>query len=126
MSRLQRAVEQAKLVQPAFKMGVRMWAGIWHATKLIASGAASSKTHPLQARFATDPTRIFMHAEIAALAAYQRRLRVDSTTPKLSDCLMIVARVKKDGSIGLAKPCEGCQLALIEFEIGEIEWTEET
>src|ERR1041385_5956239 len=103
---------------PTGRCNVRMWAGIWYGKKLIAEGFASSKSHPLQLKFSNRFYKIFVHAEIAALADYLRKLKINSSIPDLRYCIMTIARVKKDNSAGLAKPCGTCQAAILEFGIG--------
>lgn len=64
------------------------------------------KTHPLQARYATkagSPHKIFLHAEIAAIAR----------CPDISKAYRIlVTRYNKFGNPMLAKPCPVCQSAI--------------
>lgn len=91
-------------------------------------GMNSYKTHPLQARFATNEESIHIHSEIAAiqnaikyLARQSGRHYKDVTD--LSRWSMSVARVLKDGSPAMACPCEGCWRAISTFRIGDVRWT---
>jgi len=62
------------------------------------------KTHPWQGKLAKKvgfPERVFLHAEIAALI----KAREDVHT-------LVVARVLKDGTPAMAKPCPVCQEAI--------------
>jgi deoxycytidylate deaminase len=85
--------------------------------RLISTGKNSYiKTHPVQARYAKKaglPNKVYMHAELDAL------LRARGTKVHK----MVVIRIGKDGSYMKAKPCEGCQLALKDFGVREIEHT---
>lgn len=83
--------------------------------KIIAQGINQRKSHPLQAKFSNHPESIYLHAEIAAL--------VDARSENLTGATMYVARVLKDGTPALAKPCKGCQKALISFGLKDVIWT---
>lgn len=76
-----------------------------------------NKTHPLQAHFASnvgEPSRIFLHAEIAALI----RLPKNSKPYKI-----VVSRFLKNGQPANASPCRVCQAALKHWNIFKIEHT---
>lgn len=81
-------------------------------------GFNQRKTHPLQAKFGRTEHHIHLHAEIDALRwALKAGEKVEGSS-------LYVARVYKNGNVGLAKPCEGCQDALMHFGIKNVEWTE--
>lgn len=82
-------------------------------------GWNSYKSHTLQARFAKNPEQICIHSEIAAIA---KALRFTKGKP-LYKYNLYVARLLADGSTGIAKPCAGCQSAILEFGIKQVEWT---
>ena len=88
--------------------------------KPLAVGLNSYKTHPLQARFARRKGSVCLHAEIDAIQNFVRKYGVE----KLSKCTLYVARVKKSGERVIAKPCKGCQRAIMAFDIGNVVWTE--
>lgn len=76
-----------------------------------------NRTHPIQAYFANsvgEPSRIFLHAEIAALVKIKK-----SDKPYR----IFISRFRKDGSSGLAKPCSVCAAALKHWGIKEIGYT---
>ncbi len=81
-------------------------------------GLNSYKSHPLQYRFSRDAERSCIHAEVAAKAC-RNGPYVD-----LSSYTMYVARVLRDGTPGLAKPCMYCWGCIEEFGVGRVEWTE--
>lgn len=83
-------------------------------------GFNQRKSHPLQKKFGRNECAIHMHAEISAIVHALRRYHSD----ELSDSIMYIARAKADGSAGLARPCSGCQKAIIEFNLGEVYYTE--
>ena len=73
------------------------------------------KTHPIQAAYANKvkrPTKIYLHAEIAALIKCRKKPHT-----------IIVSRFLKDGSMALAKPCPVCQLALKEAGVKKVCYT---
>jgi tRNA(Arg) A34 adenosine deaminase TadA len=94
---------------------------------VVTMGQSQYKTHPLQARFASHPDRIYLHAEIDAIAKALRWI----TPETLSKCELHIARAKEYRNIesrwrgpGLAKPCTGCARAIAAFGIKKVIWTE--
>lgn len=75
------------------------------------------KTHPIQAKYANlvgEPKKILLHAEIhALLAAGDRQVH-----------RIHVARFTADGTTRLAKPCKICQLAIADWGVKEVTYTE--
>ena len=104
-----------KSTTPDFKMGCVVTNRRGH---LISTGVNSmTKTHPTQAKYAAklgDPDKIFLHAEIHALV----RCKGEAHT-------LYVARVKKNGSIGLARPCPICYHACKVAGVKKIVYTDE-
>jgi tRNA(Arg) A34 adenosine deaminase TadA len=85
----------------------------------LLSRAANSyvKTHPLQAFYAKragKPHAIYLHAEIACLL-------LAGTVPVHT---LYVERYHADGSPALAKPCPICQLAIADWNIPHVEYTQ--
>lgn len=78
------------------------------------------KTHPLQARFSSRPGAIYLHAEVDAIVNALRY----HTLSDLDGSALYVARVLKNGQPALAKPCAGCQRAIVHFGIQHVEWTQ--
>lgn len=75
------------------------------------------KTHPLQAWYARrlgEPTKIFLHAELAAII----KCRKATSASRIA-----VFRYGKDGTPRNARPCRICTQAIKEFGIKEIEYT---
>jgi len=84
--------------------------------RVLATGVNSRKSHPMQSRFAKQCGRddkIFLHAEISALI----RCRGEGHT-------LYVGRWRKDGAIGLARPCPICFGAIIDAGIRQVVYTE--
>lgn len=89
--------------------------------RIISSGFNSTKTHPLQKkcnreRFSED-TMHTLHAEISALLPLIKE-DVDFSKVKL-----YVYRTRKDGSLGLARPCDGCMHLIRTLGIKDIFYT---
>jgi len=64
------------------------------------------KTHPLQAHHAERvglPEKVYLHAEIAAIVRCKNLKRAHK---------ILVSRVLRDGSLGIAKPCPVCASAI--------------
>lgn len=109
---LLKAVELAK--KNPIKGLPRLSALIYDKKRLVAVGYNSLTTHPLQARFRSHPSRIHLHAEVAAIVAAKQN--VEGMT-------MYVARVLKNNEPALAMPCIDCQRALAAFNLKDVFWT---
>ncbi len=88
--------------------------------KIIAFGFNSYKSHPLQKKFGRNEKAICLHAEIDAIKNALKRVKISD----LKRATLYVARIKKDGTIGMAKPCTGCQRAIVAFGIKQVIFTE--
>jgi tRNA(Arg) A34 adenosine deaminase TadA len=88
--------------------------------RIIATGLNSRKTHPMMQRFTDNHLKVCLHAEIAAITNALKT----HTEKQLKGSQIFVARVLKDGSRGIAKPCAVCQKALDEYGITSVYWTE--
>ncbi len=99
--------------------GARVAARLYHRGKLVSTGLAQYKTHPRQAKI--NALRPYLHAEIDCLLR-AARMGFDSW----DRAELYVARAKKDGSPGLAKPCPVCQTLIEEFGVGKVYWTDKT
>lgn len=112
--------------------GVRRMSGakiaallVYKNTNIIAWGQNQEKTHPLQAQFAKNKEAIYLHAEIDAIRNMLRQLDPD----EMRHCTLYIARAKytddskKEMIFGEAKPCTGCEAAIIAFEIKRVVYT---
>lgn len=98
--------------------------------KILAIGYNSTKTYPIQKKYnqfrkfsRIDKTTHngFIHAEMMCLQK-TKYLKIN-----WEDVVLYVARIKVDGSQGLAKPCPACIKAIKERGVGTIYYTlEET
>lgn len=86
--------------------------------RLLSVGRNSyTKTHTMQAKAAKatgNPSRVFLHAEVAALV----KLKDWSRAHK-----MVITRYKKDGTEGLSKPCAACMHVIRQSSIKLIQHT---
>lgn len=85
--------------------------------RLLSVGTNSYvKTHPLQAKYAKKANteyKVYLHAEIAAL------IKAKGKVHKL-----VISRLGSDGRFLPSKPCPICQMAIEDFGVAEVEYTE--
>lgn len=86
--------------------------------KSVYFGRNRRKSHPLQAKFGNTPDSIYLHAEMDAIVNAIR----DGADLRWAS--LYVARVLRTGGVALAKPCAGCQRAIVHFGIENVEWTQ--
>lgn len=89
--------------------------------KVVSVGMNRRKSHPMQKQYGITSHSIWLHAEIDCL---KRVIRTHSPE-EIADMTMYIARVSKRGFPMLAKPCSGCQRALEDFGIKQVNWTED-
>lgn len=87
---------------------------IYNKKTIVSQGFNSRKTHPLTLKFGKHSDAICIHAELAALIGAKQ---------DVTGMNMAVARVLKNGTPALAKPCEGCFRAIISYGIADVIWT---
>lgn len=80
-------------------------------------GYNSRQTHPLAKKFGRHEDAICLHAEVDAIR------RACAAGDDCRGASLSVARVLRTGQTAMAKPCEGCQRAIISFQIKEVDWT---
>lgn len=103
----------------------RIASAIVYRKEIIGLGVCRKHSHPLQKRFARNPESIYIHAEVDAIRNVLRKY-----SPKVlrSSTLIVVRQKFLDNTKscfvdGLAKPCEGCQEAILYYKIPQVEWT---
>lgn len=94
----------------------KLGAAIFAKKRLISVGANNAKTHPLS-RFYGRPVTV--HAEMQAI------IRAKNVVESLEGMVLIVARIKRNGEIGMARPCSGCQAIIRQNGIKEVWYTTE-
>lgn len=93
--------------------------------RVISYGNNYMKTHPFQVKYSRNPESIFLHAEVNAIKNALRCIEVDD----LLDCTLYICRQKYSASDkksmidGMAKPCDGCMKAIVEFGIKKVVYT---
>lgn len=109
----------AQTLPPA--ANARIAASIWDGNLYLDDGYNSLKTHPFQKKYGKNENCIHLHAEINAICNATRTLASGS----LKGCTMVVVRAKKASPRGpwvwgMARPCEGCQRAIVAFGIKNV------
>lgn len=84
---------------------------------ILSYGFNQYKTHPLQKTFASNPHRLHLHAEIAAIVNASRR------GYSLEGATIFLARILKNGDPAPIHPCPGCAGALHHYGIASIHHT---
>ncbi len=74
-----------------------------------------SKSHPLQQKYCDHDHALGLHAEVHSCLGV--------SLPELNGANMYVARVLRDGTLALAKPCRVCQRFLISVGIRKVTYT---
>lgn len=95
---------------------IRMGAVIALKNGIIAFGCNQEKTHTLAKRYSRSDHMSHMHAELDAILHALHHLSEDG----MKDCTIYVCRVKADGSLGLAMPCENCQKLISRYRIKRV------
>ena len=123
MSRKSRVFDNLKKVAMATPKVAnhRHASAIVYRNRIISYGINSYKSSPFQKRFSANEHHIFLHAEIACIKNCLRNLAVDD----LKHCSLYVCRTRQDGSFGMSKPCGGCQMAIAEFGLKNVYYTDE-
>lgn len=96
-----------------------MGAAIVYKGDIVGLGYNNLKSHPFALKFSKHPEAIFLHAEIAAIHNAMKIL----TNEELSKCDLYILRYKSNRTLGLAKPCEGCMKAIVQFGIKKVFYT---
>src|SRR5574343_295317 len=115
----------AQDVSPVSK--ARICAALVYKNKIISYGFNQSKTHPMAVKYGKHPEANQLHAEIHCIRNAINKYGVDV----LKKCTLIVSRAKKNNEIdgylwGMAKPCSGCEAAIVEFGIPIVVYTTNT
>ncbi len=94
-------------------------------SKVVNASPNLEKTHPMQAHLnrlrGFDPmssgTRNTLHAEIATL------LKSRDLDIEWNKSMLFIARLKKNGDLGLARPCNACMGLIKQYGIKNIYYT---
>jgi len=86
--------------------------------QILSIRSNSYKTHPRMVKLSRSAQwgskKIFLHAEVAALVSSQNKVHT-----------IIIARMRRDGSLAIARPCPICQLAIKEAKVKKVYFTNE-
>ena len=122
MSRISRMLDAATAVALASpgvggrnKNNFRVGAVLFHGKQILAARNNELKTHPLLTRFSAFP---FKHAETNCIICIGFNASHGSS--------LAVSRVKRDGSVALAKPCAACQAIIKKAGIRRVFYTTDT
>lgn len=105
--------------------GSRISASIVIKNQVVAFGGNSNRSHPFQARFASNESAIFLHAETSCIYNALKVVSVED----LEYSTLYIARIKFTGprkrsmEWGLSKPCVGCQRAILTYNIRNVVYT---
>jgi len=109
-------IEALNIAKQSFQFRARMGSIITDKKgKIISQGFNVRKTHPFQQFYANkthNREKVFLHAEMSALVKCREHPHT-----------IYVGRLRKDGSIGNAKPCPICLMAIIESGVKRIVYT---
>lgn len=100
----------------------RLAAGLVYKNEFISFGFNKIKSHPFQKRFGKNPMAIYLHAEIDCI----RNATKQTSNDIISKSTLYVSRMKFEDSTrtnmtqGLACPCQGCQKAIVAFDIKKV------
>ena len=107
---------QAIDVEPV--KSARLSAAVVIKNNIVSLGNNSYRTHPFQAKYGKNPEAICLHAEVKAIRNALNHIDAND----MRKATMMVYRVKKSNNTkraewvdGLAKPCDGCMGAILEF-----------
>lgn len=88
----------------------------------VAFGHNKCKTSPFQEFHNPEDYDVYTHAETDAIKNAIKRIPFK----KFHKATIYVVRVKKDGSVGMAKPCmKGCSQAIEAYNIGRVVYSTE-
>ena len=105
--------DEASLIGPS-----RHAAALVIKNKIICTGVAQMKTHPIMKRFSKSEKKITIHAEIDAILKGIKILGED-----LSACSLYVLRLSRGNNVSMSKPCPICQKAIEAFGITQVYWS---
>lgn len=94
-------------------------AAIVHKGKILSVGVNQNKTHPIMSSFSRREEALNLHAELDAI---QKALKL-YPREQFKQFELYSLRLDSDGRLANAKPCQGCQGAIITFEIGSVWYT---
>lgn len=126
-TKIKRRFEIAKKAAMKSDFRVQVGCAVYYKNKLIAIGASTNKTSPLQKKY--NVFRKFdrnsgncldkAHAEIIALSKIKKK------NINMSEVVFYVVRVCKSEMLSMARPCPACTMALMDAGVRKIFYTTE-
>ena len=107
------ACQISKLSNHRFRVGAVITKG----RRVIGVGCNKIKTHPKQRNQYTGEMGERIHAELSSIINAGRSLR---------GCVIYIARIKKNGDLAMARPCEFCMDHIEEAGIKKIVFSNES
>lgn len=111
----------AKSIEPVGK--ARVVAALVQRGEIISFGFNNLKSHPFQAKYATNTDQIYFHAETHAI---KNAIKLGNRDI-ISKCEIIIVRakmdIKKNWFYAMAKPCDGCMRCIRDFNLKKIIYT---
>ena len=98
----------------------RMAAIIVKRKRVLGKGMNSRRSHPFQKLMSKSEVKIALHAEISAIIDALK----NNEEQALRGATIFVARVLKNGSRAIAKPCPICERAIKAYGITAVHYTE--
>lgn len=78
--------------------------------KVLSIGYNSRKRNSIVEQYKVQEHTCTIHAEIAAILAKRKKIRFEGSK-------IYVVRIKSNGTVGMSKPCEMCELVLEAYGI---------
>lgn len=78
--------------------------------RILSVGYNSRGWNPLSEHYRTADHACNIHAEVAAIISKRKKIRFEGSK-------IYVVRIKSDGTVGNAKPCEMCQHVLFNYGV---------
>lgn len=106
--------------------GGRHAAVVTYKNNPVAYGTNKLKSHPIQAKYATNPEAIFLHAEIDAIIQATRVLTPEEFHSTNTSLLVLRVKfnpTKTKMSLAMSKPCNTCQTCILDFGIPNVYYT---
>jgi len=88
-------------------------------SRIISTGACTTKTHPANPKIKASTKRDQLCAEIVAALKSTKIL----SRAQIKNCRVYIARKRKDGTVAMAKPCKHCTKFLKELGIRAVFYT---
>ena len=119
MTRPQRFIRTAYQASTKAECTFLVGATIALGSRIISTGCCTQKTHPRNPKIKRNSLSTQTCAEVKAAFRAIRKLPPE----KIKKCTIYVARSRRDGTMGMAKPCSHCMSFLREIGIRDIYYT---